>query len=106
LFRDELFMDYVACRLGRFYLKTPHPRYGLPFFWEGDEQRRFFVEILDDVCEREQPSVWVAAAIDTDLNRQSLAGMQALLAQQGYAADLTREFPTAVLVRYRCQRSK
>ncbi|HUQ71863.1 MAG TPA: glycosyltransferase family 39 protein, partial [Planctomycetaceae bacterium] len=33
MFDDLLFQDYVACRMGRFYLKTDHPRYGLPFLW-------------------------------------------------------------------------
>jgi hypothetical protein len=105
LYRDAVFMDYTACRLGRFYLKTPHPRYGLPFFWESADVRSFFGEVLAARCHESDPTIWIAAATDTDLNSQSLAGIEELLAQQGYKADLTERFKSAVLARFRCGRA-
>lgn len=106
LYRDPLFMDYVACRAGRFYLKTPHRRYGLPFFWDNNPGlEAFFRELAEETCATSQPVIWVAAATDTDLNRSSLEGADSLLRRNGYAVELTRELEFSMLVRYRCVRS-
>ena len=32
---DDLFLEYVACRVSRFYVEASHPRFGLPFHWDG-----------------------------------------------------------------------
>jgi hypothetical protein len=100
-FHDALFMDYVACRLGRFYLETPHPRYGLPFLWDvRPEMRAFFAELLATNRSESQHDVWVACATDTDLNRRSLEGIQALLLDSGYEPAEQWPFSTLVLIRY------
>jgi hypothetical protein len=100
-FRDALFMEYVACRVGRFYLETPHPRHGLPFLWDvSPDMRAFFAELLATNRGESQHDVWVACATDTDLNRRSLEGIQTLLLENGY--ELTEEWPfsTLALIRY------
>lgn len=102
-YRDPLFMEYVACRMGRFYIETPHPRYGLPFLWETNpEMRAYFVEVLAEGRRASRDDVWLACATDTDLNRRSLEGMRTLIEQQGYQVREQWDFPALVLVRYAC----
>ena len=103
LYKDELLHDYLACRLGRFYLETPHPRYGLPFLWgANDAMVHHYEELLRDACAAAQ-SVWIAAATDTDLNRQSIEGLQILLGRHGFQATSIETYGDAVLVKYECR---
>lgn len=72
---DRLFMEYVACRVGRFYLDSRHPRYALPFLWDEDTGvQSFYQNLLLHMDDGD--TFWIAAATDTDLNRNSLAHMQ------------------------------
>jgi hypothetical protein len=106
LYNDTLFMDFVACRLGRFYLKTPHPRYGLPFLWNKSPQMsRFFVELVSQIRSSPTPGLWVAAATDTDLNRHSLIGFQRILAREGYKMQRSHLQTHSILLYYRCSGS-
>ena len=101
---DRLLMDYVASRLGRFYLATPHPRYGLPFLWYDDSKvKEFYLELLAKLCENGSGIVWVAAATDTDRNRLSLETIQQLLQRQQYVPIFEQRFDDAVLLRYECR---
>jgi hypothetical protein len=101
VFDDPLFQDYLACRMGRFYLKTEHTRYGLPFLWgQSDEMVKFYREILRQHAQSESASLWVAAATDTDLNRASFAGFQRLLALEGYRQLDLKEAPNTLLGHY------
>jgi len=110
MFDDDVYMDYISCRLGRFYLKTPHPRYGLPARWYGIGNEvqvvRFYADLIDSTCNSSQSSVWVACATDTDLNRMSLAGLREILQRRNMTAVDAQEFSTAVLIRYRCNRNQ
>jgi hypothetical protein len=101
--RDDLFMDYVSCRLGRFYVQTHHPRYGLPLLWHAEwKLQEFYKDVLQTHCDADAETVWVAVATDTDLNRTSLARFQELLVSQGYIESATHQWSSAVLIRYLC----
>ena len=101
-FSDQpLFLEYVGCRISRFYVETPHPRYGLPFSWSGQSDvRKAFEQFVTSAKVANAESIWVAAAIDTDLNRQSLAGIDDILQQTGFARVKEWPYRTAVLQRF------
>jgi len=99
-FSDPLFMDYVACRVSKFYLQDPHPRYALPLLWAN---RSPLIEHYRQQIRqhREQSQVvWVASATDTDLCRNSPPAMHALLSEAGYQPVERQTHSTAELVRY------
>ena len=100
-YRDPLMHDYTASRLGRFYLKRPHPRYALPFLWgKSAGMVQFFEDRLRELRSSDQPTFWVAAATDTDLNVQSLDGFQRIVRKLG-ARELDNEvFRHSRLIRY------
>ena len=100
-YADDQFLEYVACRMSRFYLETPHPRIGLPFFWNagrGPEER--FSEMLEENARADRQDVWIACATDTDLNRQSLDGVEQLLSRAGYRIVEEWVEPALVMRRY------
>ena len=90
---DPQFMEYVACRASRFYLESPHPRYGLPFLW--DERTgviQFYERLLSDDAVPRVDSFWVACAMDTDLNRNSLAGIRQIAESSGFVVTEERAY--------------
>ena len=103
---DLMFMEYVACRVSRFYLETHHPRYGLPFSWDVKTGvQDYFRNVLPDIKSSEiangaAESFWIAAATDTDLNRNSLAGMQQVALSAGAVLKEHRTWPNVRLARY------
>ena len=103
---DSMFMEYVACRVSRFYLETAHPRLGLPFLWDDRSGvREFFRNVLLKMndpgpADGAAASFWIASATDTDLNRNSLAGMQQLALTTGYALTEYRSWANVRLERY------
>lgn len=99
-YEDPLFMDYVACRAGKFYLPTAHPRYALPFIWVNQPQMLDFFRQLIRSSSRTGETIWVANAMDTDLCRNSLPAIDSLLTEAGYHVASRTEFSTAQLVRY------
>lgn len=102
-YRDPLMHDYTASRLGRFYLKRPHPRYALPFFWGRNPGLvRFFEERLRELRENGSaaPTFWVAVATDTDLNVSSRNAFQQLVRNAGGRAIDRREFRYSELIHY------
>lgn len=104
LFDDPVLMDFAACRMGRFYLPHEHPRYALPFFWQpGTPVFNFFVGLLDSIRTSAVPSLWIAAATDTDLNLESLQGFQRLLKSHGFEPVETVTHPDCVLLHYRAR---
>jgi hypothetical protein len=97
---DSAFLEYVACRVSRFYVDSAHPRIGLPFLWEGPSGvRSAFREKLSVIISADG-SFWVAAAVDTDLNRGSLAGFQQLIAETGFRRIEYQDWPGVILERY------
>jgi hypothetical protein len=98
---DELFLEYVACRVSRFYVETSHPRRGLPFLWNPQTGMPDFYRRLLDSWSHDPGTFWVACATDTDLNRNSLAGIQQVAESAGFEAIQTRNWPHATLIRYR-----
>ncbi len=101
LFDDPVLMDYAACRLGRFYLPTPHKRYALPFLWQvGTPVMDYFTELTAEISLSETPSLWLTAATDTDLNRGSMTGFQSILARNKFTVTETLELPDCVVMRY------
>ncbi len=100
-FEDRQFLEYVACRISRFYLDRPCPRYGLPFNWKtSPEMRRYFADRLIETRSRGVTTAWLAGAIDTDLNRMSISGFEAILQEQGYVSVGEWNSPFAILKRY------
>jgi hypothetical protein len=101
LCEDEQFLEYVACRTSRFYLPTPHPRYGLPFLWNAsaDAAESFRQRIARETAGG-QRVIWLACATDSDLNRASGAGIQELLAEARYVPTQEWPFPSAILQRW------
>jgi len=67
---DLMFMEYVACRVSRFYLETHHPRYGLPFIWDVKTGvQDYFGDVLSDIKGPENADgaskcFWIAAATE------------------------------------------
>ncbi len=104
--KDAMFMEYVACRVSRFYLESPHRRYGLPFVWDNQTGvQEIFREVLlrrnsPDAVDDATASFWIAAATDTDLNRNSLNGMQQLAHSIGYVLTEYRSWPNVRLEHY------
>ncbi len=102
LFEDAVFMDYAACRMGRFYLTADHPRYGLPFFWApGSPVEVFFERLLAETGQTGDTVIWVASATDTDLNIASLQGIQYLLRRQGFREADSKKHSDCLLLAYR-----
>ena len=97
---DLLFMEYVACRVSRFYVETKHPRYALPSTWTSlpgttNVFRKLIASWTDPAT-----TFWVASCTDTDLNKYSLAGIRQIAFQMGFEPVDKQEWPTAVLIRY------
>ena len=92
---DPLFLEYAACRVSRFSVETPHPRWGLPFFWNEPTQQAY-AEMLTT---RASPVIWIACATDTDLNRSSLEGIRSVASHNGYQVTREDTYPHAVLLK-------
>jgi hypothetical protein len=106
-FPDDIpFHGYVSSRLGRFYARTPNPRYALPLLWGGNNAQllQFFGRTLAETAAHTPADLFVAVATDTDVNRLSYAGFVQLLEQFGYeGAPIAGEDRWAVLYHYRKQ---
>jgi hypothetical protein len=100
LLHDEVFQDYAACRMGRFYLKRPVRRLGLPFLWKATaEVPSFYASILDEIRNAEVSTCWIAAATDTDLNQYSAMYFEDLAKEHGFHEASRMEYPSSVLIR-------
>ena len=62
--------------------------------------RRYFADRLIDAKSRGVTTAWLAGAIDTDLNRMSISGFEAILEEQGYVVVGEWNSPFAILKRY------
>jgi len=101
MFDDDVLLDYAGCRMGRFYIQTPHPRIGLPFLWDKEpEMVASYAARLKEQKEQGPKHLWVASAVDTDLNQISLEGFQKILAASGFELVETIQEPTVVLLKY------
>jgi hypothetical protein len=99
---DALFMDYAACRAGRFYIESSHPREALPFLWDGSSGViRFYESRLRSIAEDGPGSFWVSSATDTDLNRNSLDGIRRLAEQMGFTPVEEFRQSAVTLLHYR-----
>ncbi len=102
---DELFMEYVACRVSRFYVEAPHERLALPFVWGPQSEIIDFYRNRMGAWRADSGTFWIACATDTDLNRNSLAGIQQVAEDMGFEAIETRVWPDATLIHFMCERS-
>lgn len=103
-FDDMLFQDYAACRMGRFYLKSDHPRFALPYLWDrSDKMVAFYEDLLRSFSQSDCSSLWIASATDTDLNRRSWADFEVLVRKWGYEEVRRHESANAVLIQYNRQ---
>ena len=102
LYEDRVFLDYAACRMGRFYLKSNHARYGLPFRWDiNEEVLRFYESLLVEHQNTRHKSLWLASASDTDLNISSYTFFDNMVCQNGYEIVETKQWQDAVLIHYK-----
>lgn len=103
-FADAVLQDYVACRMGRFYLKSEHRRIGLPFVWKlSPKMEQWYADQLKEIAASEQPSFWLAVATDTDLNESSSQFFEQLAEAHHFVADAPVTLPQARLVQFRLQ---
>jgi hypothetical protein len=100
--QDALFMEYAACRAGRFYIESSHPREALPFLWEESSGiSEFYESRLRSIVSDGPGSFWVACATDTDLNRNSLDGIQRLAKEKGFTLVDEFQQSAVTLLHYR-----
>lgn len=103
-FADPVLQDYVACRLGRFYLKSEHRRIGLPFVWDlSPGMSKWYSDQLKSIASSDEPSFWLAAATDTDLNESSNLLFEKLVRLHQFVAAETVTLPQAKLILFRYQ---
>lgn len=100
LYSDSLFLEYVGCRMSRFYLETPHPRIGLPYFYERPPELGPHFQSLMSAEATTPPGFWIAAATDTDLNRASLSGLEQLARSARYETTFEQRGPNMTLLHY------
>jgi hypothetical protein len=114
---DPVFHDYVSCRLGRMYLKGFHTRLSLPMLpgsWDSETQRFYRQQIVSACHGKTWPNgtksppggvIWLVAATDTDLLRDTAAEAESLLKTAG-AIEIERSEGQAVTyVVYLCPNS-
>ncbi len=92
---DPTFMEYVACRVSKFYLPVPHPRIALPYFWD-DRTKQFY---QNELKAQSTHVLWIASATDTDLSRGSLAGFQQIAEGSGFRVEGQTTWPAVTLLR-------
>ncbi|TWT47911.1 hypothetical protein KOR42_41090 [Thalassoglobus neptunius] len=98
MFEDPVLMDYIACRMGRFYLPADQQRTALPWVWIDDiNLNRYYLEFLS---EHAQSKLWVVAGTDTDLGRGGLIGLTNLLLRSGYQKIREVKTPTTALLQF------
>jgi len=100
LFDDPLFMEYVACRMGKFYVPQPRTRLALPFFWSRARDMNAFFRDQFDRTKAADQSVWIAAATDTDIMEKSLEDTRRLLKQCGWEPVFSDAKPAMVVEKY------
>tara|TARA_R110002095_G_scaffold215072_2_gene208416 strand:- start:2966 stop:4423 length:1458 start_codon:yes stop_codon:yes gene_type:complete len=97
---DRVFMEYAACRVSRFYVEKKHTRYALPYVWNPQTGVIDFYRKLLHGWTSNPGAFWVASATDTDLNQQSLDGIQAIAQEAGFVAIERRTWPSATLIHF------
>ncbi|QDT56684.1 hypothetical protein Pan44_47410 [Caulifigura coniformis] len=104
---NPVFLDYAACRLGRFYCKTEHPRIGLPFLWDSfPEMQEHYAELARKYVAENHKTLWLAGATDTDLNVRSISGFDKILTENGFRLIEQTKHHYSVLLRYEHQSAK
>jgi hypothetical protein len=98
--QDRAFMEYVACRVSRFYVDKPHPRYALPYIWNPQSGVVEFYRHLLESWEPQPGSFWVACATDTDLNQNSLNVIRSIAREAGYQETDQQTWPSATLIHF------
>jgi hypothetical protein len=74
----------------------------LPFLWDKSSGvAEFYKSRLRSIASDEPGSFWVACATDTDLNRNSLDGIQRLADEAGFTPAAEYKQSAVTLLRYR-----
>lgn len=98
-FADAVLQDYVACRMGRIYVKGDHRRIGLPFVWNlSPEMNQWYRDQLHGIAAARINSFWLAAATDTDLNESSSRYFEEMAQEEGFVMSQSHVFPKAKLI--------
>ncbi|WP_145106617.1 ArnT family glycosyltransferase [Gimesia panareensis] len=101
LTEDRVFLEYVACRVSRFYVDEPHPRYALPYIWNPQTGVIDFYRDLLESWKTKPGSFWVASATDTDLNQNSLNMIRTLAREAGYVETEQKSWHSAALLHFK-----
>lgn len=98
-FADDVLQDYVACRMGRMYIKGDHRRIGLPFVWNlNPEMNQWYRDQLRGIAASRTNSFWLAAATDTDLNETSSLYFEEMAREEGFEMSQSHVLPKAKLI--------
>jgi len=100
LYDDAWFLEYVGCRISRFYLESPHPRIGMPYFYEAPPELSLHFKTLMTAESVRPTAFWIAAATDTDLNRASLSGLEQLARSARFERTRDERGPNMTLLRF------
>ena len=93
----DLFKEYVGCRVSRFYLPTDNPRIGLPLLWTPESKVAMEYGAKLRQFHDAGRNLWVAGALDTDLNRASMAMFLQTAKATGFDVGIAAEYPSATL---------
>ncbi len=103
---DPVFLDYVASRIGRFYLRTSHRRVPLPsIYLSGTGIERFYEGVMNETSAK-NASLWIAGTGDTDVGRESIDWIIIQAEHNGLTRVDRFRLGSVVLLRYRRTRAR
>lgn len=104
---DAIYHDYVGCRLGRLYFRpdangAEPTRISLPMFWDrtGNVAGDYRQLLEETLARRSEKTIWLVAASDTDLLRNSTAAAEQLLKTMGATPRETWSLPGVRVVEF------
>ncbi len=100
LYEDALFMEYVACRIGKLYLPEQRRRMALPSFWSSAPEMTEFFRKEFQRLQTNGASIWIASATETDIMQRSLHDTRRLLSNCGWQCVHSEEKNAMTLERY------
>lgn len=100
-FADPIFMDYAACRMGRFYIPREHPRIAIPYTVASTPELNDYYLAQTQAAGQSGRSIWLAVSIDTDLGQLAEREISRLILAQGFEIVAQTDTLTARLIQFR-----